>query len=333
MSKVAIVILNYNGAAFLQKFLPSVIAYSSIAEIIIADNNSTDNSLEVLKSEFNNVRTILINENLGFAGGYNHALSKIDAEYFVLLNSDVEVTQNWLIPLIDFLDQNQEYAAVQPKILDYNDKSKFEYAGAAGGFIDKLGYPYCRGRIFDTLEKDNQQYDNNIDVFWCSGASLIIRSSDFFDIGGFDADFFAHMEEIDLCWRLRNKDRKLACIPSAKVFHVGGGTLNKTSPIKTYLNFRNNLTMLVKNLPLMTLLYVIPIRMMLDLLAGLKFWKDQSKSHFYAVLKSQMHFLRGLSSTWKKRNSIVNHRNNDYSILLKYYFQRKKTFIEINNTK
>ncbi len=333
MSKVAIVILNFNGVEFLRKFLPNVLSQSPQAEVIVADNCSSDNSIEFLKHTHPTLRIILIPTNLGYAGGYNAALSQIDAEYFVLLNSDVEVTKNWLDPLIQFLDKNKDYAAVQPKILDFNNKTHFEYAGASGGHLDKLGYPYCRGRIFDSIEKDNGQYDSIQDVFWASGACLIIRSKDFNAIEGFDADFFAHMEEIDLCWRLNNAGRKLACIPTSVVFHVGGGTLNKTSPFKTYLNFRNNLIMLAKNLPLIELFTILPIRIILDLLAGIKFWKDQTSDHLIAVLKSQIDFIRRFPRAMRSRKSVQKRAQKSNFLVFEYFIRHKETYNQLNNTK
>ena len=333
MPKVAIVILNYNGADFLRQFLPTVITYSSKALVIVADNCSTDDSIALLNSEFSSTSVIKIDKNLGFAGGYNEALSHVTAEYFVLLNSDVEVTQNWLDPMINFLDENKGYAAVQPKILDFYKKNFFEYAGASGGFLDKWGYPYCRGRILDTIEQDTQQYDSITDVFWCSGACLFIRSEDFHSVGGFDADFFAHMEEIDLCWRLKNQARQFACIPQSVVYHVGGGTLNKTSPFKTYLNFRNNLSMLMKNLSWVGVITIIPVRIILDLAAGVKFWKDQSFTHFTSIIQAQIDFIKLIPVNLKKRKVIKTAIKMNRLILFSYYLRKKTTYSEINNTK
>lgn len=333
MSKVAIVILNYNGVNYLQQFLPLVIQHSPDSEIIVADNCSTDDSVNYLRTEHEQIQLILIDTNLGYAGGYNEALSTVEADYYILLNSDVEVTPNWLDPLIQFLDEHKDYAAVQPKILDFNNKTTFEYAGAAGGYLDFLGYPYCRGRIFNELEKDVGQYDSNENVMWCSGACLVIRSSDFKSVGGFDKDFFAHMEEIDLCWRLSNAGRKLACIPSSVIFHIGGGTLNKTSPFKTFLNFRNNLSMLAKNLTWSEAIFIIPIRMILDLIAGLKFWKEQSFDHFIAILKSQIAFIKKLPETLSKRKYIKNPLHRRKILLVEYFVFRKKIYDDLNNTK
>lgn len=272
MTKVSVVILNWNGRKLLEQFLPSVISYTSgIADIVVADNCSTDDSISYLKEYYPDVKLIELDKNYGFAEGYNRALTQIEAEYFVLLNSDVEVTENWLSPIIHFLDENQDVAAAQPKIKSYRDKSSFEYAGAAGGFIDKYGYPFCRGRIFSTLEKDNGQYDQTIDVLWASGACFAIRSRDYMETGGLDASFFAHMEEIDLCWRLNARGRRVVCFPESTVFHVGGATLDSESPRKTFLNFRNNLLMLYKNLPNSEFRKIYRIRKVLDRIARFQF--------------------------------------------------------------
>lgn len=333
MSEVAIVILNYNGVDFLRQFLPTVISHSQGAQIIVADNCSTDNSIQTLNLEFPDLAIIQIEKNLGYAGGYNTALSQVVADYYILLNSDVEVTQNWLEPMIAFLDKNEQYAAVQPKILDFNRKDHFEYAGAAGGFLDKWGYPYCRGRVFDEIEKDFGQHDQIMDIFWCSGACMVIRSKNFHSAGGFDNDFFAHMEEIDLCWRLKNQGHQLACIPQSTVYHVGGGTLNKSSPFKTYLNFRNNLCMLLKNLTWVGIFTIIPIRLLLDLAAGLKFWKDESFSHFRSIIKAQIDFIKFIPRNLNKRTPTIGQKEMKSLLLLDYYIRKKTTFNKINNTK
>ena len=251
MKKISIVILNWNGEEMLRAFLPSVLVCSSgrDVEVCVADNGSTDASCAMLEEEFPIVRLIRLDENYGFAEGYNRALSQIDAEYVILLNSDVEVTPDWLQPLTEFMDNHPEVAACQPKIMSYKKRDTFEYAGAAGGFIDKLGYPFCRGRIFDVVEKDEGQYDTPLPVFWATGAALMIRLDVYKQVGGLDGRFFAHMEEIDLCWRLRSRGYGIYCIPQSEVYHVGGATLKKENPRKTFLNFRNNLLMLYKNLP------------------------------------------------------------------------------------
>ncbi|HCO67924.1 MAG TPA: glycosyl transferase family 2, partial [Dysgonomonas sp.] len=270
MKKFAIVILNWNGKDLLEKYLPFLLKYTdtTIADIVIADNHSTDGSIEFLKTNYPNLSLIILPENYGFAEGYNKALAQVEAEYYVLLNSDVEVTENWLAPLTDFLDKNADTACVQPKILAERNKEYFEYAGACGGFIDKYGYPFCRGRIFATVENDEQQYNNPLQIFWATGACMVIRSKDFKDAGGFDGTFFAHMEEIDLCWRLNARGRKIYCIPQSVVYHVGGATLSKESPRKTFLNFRNNMLMLYKNLGYENFKRLFYTRISLDYLAA-----------------------------------------------------------------
>lgn len=269
MTKVAVVILNWNGEQMLAKYLPSVVAYShEEAEVWVADNCSTDGSMKLLETQFPEVKTLTLEQNFGFAEGYNRALQQIEATYYVLLNSDVEVTPHWLTPMIQFLDDNSHVAACQPKLLSVADKASFEYAGACGGFMDKYGYPFCRGRIFNVVEQDNGQYDEPMSILWATGACLMIRSKDYWEAGGLDGRFFAHNEEIDLCWRLRLKGRKLYCLPESKVYHVGGGTLPKGNPRKTFLNFRNNLTMLYKNLSDKELKHVMRVRWFLDYLAA-----------------------------------------------------------------
>lgn len=266
--KVAVVILNYNGVRWLQKFLPNVIANTTYnnAEIIIADNASTDNSLHYLQNNFPTIRIIKNKNNNGYAGGYNEALQQIDADIYCLLNSDVEVTTNWIENILPIFNDDKVVLA-QPKILSHHNKDEFEYAGAAGGFIDKLGYPFCRGRIFDTVEKDVGQYDSDSQIFWASGACLFVRATIFHSVGGFDSDFFAHMEEIDLCWRIKNLGYKVMYVHKSVVYHVGGGTLNKSNPKKTYLNFRNNRYMLHKNLSRKQLKSIFFYRNILDMFA------------------------------------------------------------------
>lgn len=269
--RCAIVILNWNGADMLRRFLPSVIQHTTLpdCQIIVADNGSTDNSLNVLQSEFPEVQTIPLPQNYGFAEGYNQALRNIDAQYCVLLNSDVAVTNNWLEPLLDYLDEHPRTAAVQPKIRSFNNPTCFEHAGAAGGQIDLLGYPFCRGRILDRTETDNGQYDTITECFWATGACLCLRTQLYKDLGGLDADFFAHMEEIDLCWRMQSRGYRVACIPQSVVYHLGGGSLPYGNPRKTFLNFRNNLLMLYKNVPTPRRLWLMPIRFVLDWTAAL----------------------------------------------------------------
>ncbi|KAA6315888.1 N-acetylglucosaminyl-diphospho-decaprenol L-rhamnosyltransferase, partial [termite gut metagenome] len=270
MNKVTIVILNWNGCELLRRFLPSVICRSTLpgVEICVADNGSTDQSVEMLHTLFPTVRLFLIKENLGFSAGYNWALRQVNADYVVLLNSDVEVTEHWLAPMIDYLDTHPEIAACQPKILSWYQKDRFEYAGAAGGFMDHYGYPFCRGRLQGTIESDKGQYDTTIPVFWATGAALFIRLKEYWEVGGLDENFFAHMEEIDLCWRLRSRGKGIVCIPQSSVYHVGAATLKSENPRKTFLNFRNNLLMLYKNLPEKELYPVMRIRRILDCLAA-----------------------------------------------------------------
>lgn len=291
--KTSVVILNWNGAEMLRRFLPSVIAYSQGegVEICVADNASSDNSCEVIEREFPEVRLIRLSENYGFAEGYNRALQQIDAEYVVLLNSDVEVTSGWLEPMTDYLDKHPQVAACQPKLLSFQEKSCFEYAGAAGGFIDKYGYPFCRGRIFDVIESDHGQYDDIIPVFWATGAALLIRLQVYCEVGGLDGRFFAHMEEIDLCWRLRSRGYGIVCLPFSKVYHVGGATLKKENPRKTLLNFRNNLIMLYKNLPENELYRVMRVRLFLDYLAAFVFLLKGDKNNSLAVLRARKEYM------------------------------------------
>jgi len=289
MATVSIVILNYNGRHFLEKFLPSVIAYSPGHEVVVADNHSLDDSVAFLSAAFPQIRIILFQENLGFCQGYNLALQQVVSDYFVILNSDIEVTEGWLDPILEILNSDPKIAAVQPKLLDYQKRDNFEYAGGAGGFIDKFGYPFCRGRLFESIEKDYGQYDDTREVFWATGACLIVRAELFRKYKGFDADFFAHMEEIDLCWRLKKDGYKVIYCGESAVYHVGGGTLPHSNPRKTYLNFRNSLLVLIKNLPLRELLVKVPFRWMVDYVAVVKFlmdgkWKDAGmifKAHWY----------------------------------------------------
>ncbi len=289
MKKLSIVILNWNGASMLREFLPSVIAHSKGEgiEVCVADNASTDNSLEVMRQEFPDVRLILLDKNYGFADGYNRALAEVDAEYCLLLNSDVEVTEGWLTPMLDYMDTHPEVAACQPKIRSYHRREEFEHAGACGGFMDKYGYPFCRGRLMDTVEEDNGQYDTVVSILWATGAALFIRTADYREAGGLDARFFAHMEEIDLCWRLRSRGRGIVCIPQSTVYHVGGATLNKANPRKTYLNFRNNLLMLYKNLPEEELRPVMRMRGCLDMLAALQFLLKGEWGNVRAVFRAR----------------------------------------------
>lgn len=336
--KVAVVILNWNGRFFLEQFMPSVFNsnYPNI-EFVIGDNASTDDSVSFIREAYPTVRVIENAENLGFAGGYNAVLRHVEADYFVLLNSDVEVAANWIEPVVAYLESNPLLVAAQPKILAYHDKVRFEHAGAAGGFIDFLGYPFCRGRILDEVEIDSNQYDDTREVFWATGAALFIKSQAWREVGGFDADFFAHMEEIDLCWRLKQLGYKIGACPASVVYHVGGGTLNKSNPNKTYLNFRNNLIMLQKNLPLWTAIAVIFVRLWLDFAALVKFLAEGKPKDAWAVSRAHQYFFRHFSRNAKKRttpnkpeNAIGWYRN---SIVWDFYLRRKNRFSNLNPNK
>ena len=335
MKRVSVVILNWNGVDMLRKFIPSVMDNSvgEGIEICVADNASSDGSLEMLRSEFPVVRLIELDQNYGFAEGYNRALEQVDAEYVVLLNSDVEVTPHWLEPLLDYMDTHSGTVACQPKLLSWHNKEYFEYAGASGGFIDRYGYPFCRGRIFDVVEKDCGQYDTVTEVMWVTGAALFIRLADYREVGGLDGHFFAHMEEIDLCWRLRARGRMLACVPQSTVYHVGGATLKKENPHKTFLNFRNNLVMLYKNLPEEELGYVMRVRAVLDCVAALSFLLKGQFANMWAVLRARraFHSLRPLFAADREENlkktslPVIPERTKS-SILVQFYLHGKKFF-------
>ncbi len=332
--KIAVCILNYNGAALLKQFLPSVIEFSREAEVYVIDNQSTDNSLTVLSEDFPDVKVIVNEDNYGFTGGYNHGLTTVNEELLVLLNSDVEVTSGWLGPLAEAFD-DPSVAACQPKILAQRAKDYFEYAGASGGFIDWLGYPFCRGRIFETIELDEGQYDEPTQIFWASGACMMVRSEVFRKVGGFDISFFAHMEEIDLCWRMQNSGYQIMCIPQSTVYHVGGETLAKENPKKTYLNFRNSATMLYKNTYDSSLYWKFSLKMWLDLMAAFKFWKDNSFDHFTAVIKAYSHFFRDLSSKRIKKYEFgVAQKRNLLTIypkliVFQYYLLRRRKYANL----
>ena len=339
MNKIAIVILNWNGVDMMRRYLTDVVNYSIVdnAVVYVADNASTDDSVEMLRSEYPQVKVILLEKNWGFAEGYNKALSQIEAEYYVLLNSDVKVTHHWLQPLVEFMDAHSDVAACQPKLLSIIDTDSFEYAGACGGFIDLYGYPFCRGRVFNTIERDKGQYDIAMPILWATGACMMIRSSDYRNAGGFDGRFFAHNEEIDLCWRLRLLGRKVYCIPDSAVFHLGGGTLPKSNPMKTYLNFRNNLTMLYKNLPDRELRKVMRMRFWLDWFAALQMLLlGRSIGDFKAVIKARMAFKAWKNDFRHDRETIQSTAKVDtvpericISILWQYYIKRNKTFRQI----
>lgn len=327
--------MNWNGSAMLKCFLPYLIKYSATDDtgIFVADNSSGDDSVEMMRKEFPDIPLILLERNWGFAGGYNMALRQIEADYYLLLNSDVEVSENWLVPLLSYMDSHPEVAACQPKLLDFKNRELFEYAGAAGGFIDKWGYVFCRGRIFDTIEKDEGQYDKIEHLFWATGACLMIRSADYWRAGGLDDRFFAHQEEIDLCWRLRSRNREIVSVPQSVVYHVGGATLNKSNPYKTFLNFRNNLLMLYKNLPENELNKVMRVRFWLDGLAALMFLAKFQWGDFKAVFRARREFRR------LKPEFIESRRENlqravtteiperaEFSLLWRYHVKRQKTW-------
>ena len=336
MDKVAIVILNWNGSEMLHEYLPSVVNTSGDAAVYVADNASTDNSLEVVRNEFPKVRIITLDQNYGFAEGYNRALSQIEAEYFVLLNSDVETTEGWLEPLVAHMDSHPDTAACQPKILSMTNRKEFEYAGAAGGFIDKFGYPFCRGRLFETIESDCGQYDDETEVLWATGACLFTRARIYNNVGGLDSRFFAHCEEIDYCWRLHHYGYRVMCIPKSKVYHLGGGTLKKTNPRKTFLNFRNNLTMLYKNLPQPELKRIMRYRFLFDYLAALVFFLKGHRDNASAVLRARKDYrkMRYSFASERSRNIITSNDEDipervPYSIIFAYYLKGKKRFSQL----
>ena len=336
MSSVAVVILNYNGSAYLSQFLPGLISYSAEARLIVADNSSTDNSLEILAREFPQVEVIVMAQNLGYAGGYNAALQHIKADVYVLLNNDVALSPNWLAPLVQSLS-NEKIAACQPKIKSFKNQDYWEYAGAAGGYIDYLGYPFCAGRLFDTIEKDEGQYNQQRNIFWASGACLVVKAEVFHKAGGFDAGFFAHMEEIDLCWRIQRLGYHIAYVPESTVYHVGGGTLQKENPFKTYLNFRNSLLMLLKNVPATQLIKVLFVRMLLDGLAGIKFLIEGQYQSLWAILRAHGYFYRNFSKYLEIRrqlsesNDFKNKAKNIYpeSLVLAYFLKKKRKFTDL----
>lgn len=336
--KLAIVILNWNGSDMMRKYLPTVIANSS-EDIIVADNASTDDSIHMLSEEFPNIRTIVLDKNYGFAEGYNRALEQIkdEYEYYLLLNSDIEIKQkDWLLPLLSYMDSHPECAACQPKLLSLRRPDEFEYAGAAGGYLDKYGYPFCRGRIMDTVEKDNNQYDTIRPILWATGACLLIRAADYWAAGGLDSRYFAHMEEIDLCWRLRNSGRTIVCVPQSTAYHLGGASLNYGNPRKTFLNFRNSLWTLYKNLPQKELHSVLSMRFLLDMVAAAKFLLTLQASHAWAVIRANYIFYTTLKEWRNDRNKIQSSRRassiperTNYSILFRYYVKGNKTYNQL----
>ncbi len=333
--KVALVILNWNGKQLLENFLPPLLAHSKEqnVSIYVADNASTDDSIVFLETYFKEVIIIKNSENGGFAKGYNTALKQVDADIYGLINSDIEVTKNWLPPILSLFEKDKKTAIVQPKILSYKEKDTFEYAGAGGGFIDMLGYPYCRGRIFNTLEKDKQQYDDIYPIFWGSGACFFIRSSVFWEQQGFDEDYFAHQEEIDLCWRIQNEGYNIMYTGNSTVYHVGGATLEESNPKKTFLNFRNSLFSILKNVPASQIIPLIFIRLVLDGIAGIKFILELRFKHLFAIIKAHFSFYNNVSKMLKKRKHAPKKR--DYyqikSIVWNYFILRKKTFKKLES--
>jgi GT2 family glycosyltransferase len=336
-SKVAVVILNWNGHALLQQFLPSVVEHSGNADIYVADNASSDDSVKFMKENFPSVKIIQNSRNGGYAGGYNDALQHIEADYFVLLNSDVEVTGNWIEPIQKLMDADPTIAACQPKVLSYHDKEKFEYAGAAGGYIDRYGYPFCRGRVFDTCETDNGQYNDTRQCFWATGACMFVRAEAFEKVGKLDEDFFAHMEEIDLCWRMQQFGYIIMVCPESVVFHIGGGTLSQQNSKKTFLNFRNGLGLLLKNLPLGMVWYKLPLRVALDHIAAYKFLFQGKKEDFWAIAQAHRDFF-GHFNKWRKKRYHHQRKNllpgvYDGSIVWKYFVTKVRTFSKLKESK
>lgn len=341
--KVAIVILNWNGRGMLERFMPSVVKYShrqhfSVldtdfdTEVVVADNGSSDDSLPFLQQNYPDVPLVLLDRNYGFAEGYNKALAQVEADYYVLLNSDVECTPRWIEPVIRIMDANSRIAVMQPKLMMYDSKDTFEYAGGAGGFIDSYGYPFCRGRLFSTMETDHGQYDDDCDIFWATGAAMFVRASVWRELGGLDADFFAHMEEIDFCWRVHNAGYRVAYCPQSTLYHVGGGTLPKSNPFKTQLNFRNNLSMLYKNLPDERRDKVLRLRMFLDRVAAVKFLLEGHLGEYRAVRKAHKEFRAWRETLKEKRAAIKPHAVSQVyqgALLIEYYLLRRQTFTQL----
>lgn len=331
--KIALVILNWNGKELLEKFIPSIVNFSSLkdVEIFVADNASTDDSIIFIKETYPSIKIVKNQLNGGYAKGYNDALQHIEADIYGLLNSDIEVTENWLNPIISTFENEQNTAIIQPKILDFKNKKYFEYAGAGGGFIDELGYPYCRGRIFSDLEIDKQQYNDTSEIFWASGACFFIRSAVFHQLNGFDEDYFAHQEEIDLCWRAQNAQHSIKYVGNSLVYHVGGATLKEESPRKSFLNFRNSLYSLVKNLPGKKLIPIIFGRLVLDGVAGIKFLVELRPKHTFAIIKAHFSFYYHLPKMLKKRKK-SDQKNNYFtikSIVWDYFISGKKTYQDL----
>lgn len=327
MKKIAVVILNWNGRNLLEEFLPSIVRFSPEATIYVADNASTDDSISFVKNNFPSIKIIQNTDNFGFAKGYNQAMRFVEEDYYALVNSDIEVTENWLAPILEIFENQPETAIIQPKILDYKNQEMFEYAGAAGGFIDKYGFPFCRGRIFQSIEKDLGQYNDETEIFWASGACFFIRKDVFRKLNGFDEDFFAHQEEIDLCWRAFNLNYKIKYTGKSTVYHVGGATLKESSPHKTFLNFRNSLWMMLKNVPARQLFPTMFVRLFLDGQAGLQFVFHGKFPHLWAILKAHFYFYLLIFKFLNKRES--NQYKNYYktkSIVYFHFIKKGKVF-------
>jgi GT2 family glycosyltransferase len=338
LPSVAVVILNWNGIAYLKHFLPSVCAstYPNL-EIIVGDNASSDDSVDFVRENYPNVKIIINDQNYGFAGGYNKVLSQLNHDYFILLNSDVEVLPNWIEPVIRLMESDSNIAAAQPKILSHSNKSSFEYAGAAGGFIDQFGYPFCRGRVFDALELDNGQYNESSEVFWASGAAFFIKRANWLEMEGLDEDFFANMEEIDLCWRLKNEGYKIMYCADSQVYHVGGGTLKAENPFKTYLTFRNNLVLLQKNLPAGRATLIIFIRFWLDFITLIKFLIDGKFKNALAINHAHFYFIKNIFKNIPKARKIKKSKFNAKglfkgSIVWEYFINKKRYFSSLKKT-
>jgi len=331
--KIAIVILNWNGRKLLEKFLPSVVQFSEgQADIYVADNNSSDDSIEFLLKNYPQVEIVQNETNGGYAKGYNDALARINADVYALVNSDIEVTEGWLNPVIEEFKKNRKTGIVQPKLLDFKDKSKFEYAGAGGGFVDFMGYPFCRGRIFMELEKDKGQYDDSANIFWASGACFFIRSEIYHQLGGFDQDYFAHQEEIDLCWRVQNEGLQVRYVGSSCVYHVGGATLRESHPRKTFLNFRNSLFTIAKNVPKRYVFIVVLFRLLLDAVAGVKFVVELRPIHTWSIIKAHLSFYAHLPTMMRKRRKLSFKQTryfHCFSIVWQHFILRKKKFSDI----
>ena len=342
MINIAIVILNWNGINFLTKFLPSLVKHSSLddVEIFIADNGSTDNSVPFIKNNYPQINVIQFDKNYGFAEGYNKALYQIEAKYFIILNSDVEVTENWISPVIELMETDKNIAACMPKIKSYANNNFFEYAGAAGGFIDKFGYPFCRGRILSNIEEDNGQYDDTKEIFWATGACMFVRANLYKRAGGFDGFFFAHMEEIDLCWRLKNMGYKIMYSPKSTIYHVGGGTLPNNNPHKLFLNYRNNLVLLYKNLPTNKLFIIVFLRLLLDIFSSIIYLLNFQIKYSLAVIKAHFSFFFSLTKYRAKRLELLKFEKKfkhneilNQSIVYNFFIKKIKKFSQIKFNK